>query len=433
MDPVASSVVPSLTELTLEPALDHALKVGDTQALEKLVWMPDKGDAVRSALLRLCQDEKPFPEIGITLLSKVSTESKLDTLDLTGFHLSAHQIMDIASRTKTKLEVLKLSGNCFISVEEFSDILRDLQTIRRIWLLDTAISSEGLTRLLTDKPELFYHIETIVHPLFMTMHAESPYPAAFTFSSISDKQPATFSLPFFTPSSILQSLTDVLSDFAYDNPDNSFGLPQPAIVPHIALASVRSEGQEWSGRFVHLIPQRPPRIWHGWGFVSDHSRYSELSNRYAFIKVIFIPSEHMPRGVGTSGDVKVDEEEPTVKLMTYDLDSFLRAMVEEEGRTEPSKNLVERFVEVLGKSGVSGISRAMAMAMAEAEEGRPEPSKSLVGRFVDLLGLSGIFGGVTGKVDSAATFMQKEQDVRKFLGNVAIGMYTAVAAYLGRA
>lgn len=356
--PVEYVLIPSLTELTLKPALDHALEIGDTHQLDELVWMPDKGNALRAALLD--RDDKPFPDTGVSLLIKILGELNLDTLDLVGIHLLAPQIIDIASQmhTRTTIENLKLSRNSVITAEGICEILRAIPTIRRLWLLDTNISSEDMIQFLRDQPEVFYGIETIVHPAFMTMHSTSPYPTAFRFYSVLEYRKPSFSLPFFTPSSILQSLMDILAVFAYGTGSNPNFLLQSEMVPHIALASSRSEGQKWSERFVHLIPhwQGSPKNYtaeKGWGFViknvSMEYGIPKGKPRYAFTKTLVIATEPSTAGKPEKTDSETGKRaETTAKIATYDFDSFLKAM-REEGRPEPSESLVKAFADVLKK------------------------------------------------------------------------------------
>lgn len=363
-DSVDSVLVPSLTELTLKPALDHALETGDTQELEKIIWMPGRASAVRSALLS--RNEESFSDAGMSLLAEIALESKSDTLDLSGFNLSVQQITDIVSKMETPVRILKLSGNKLITDKSVSDILGAIPTMRRLWLLDTNIGSEDLLTLLVEQPKLFYGIETIVHDLFMHMYSRSPYPTAFSFSLWSSQAKTRFSLPFFTPSSILQCLTDALSGYAAGNRyDTTFS--QSAMVPHIALASVRDEGQEWNERFVHLIPPNSPYTFggEGWGFVFAYSMSAKL--RYTFVNTRFedieVPKtktedtdEEEKEATETETKTEANEEKETrsvARFSIYDLESFLKAM-KEDGRPEPSKGVLEKFSGILKKMEEGG-------------------------------------------------------------------------------
>lgn len=327
-DPIESPMVPPLTELALKIALEHALETRDTQELEELVWMLGKSDALKSALLS--RDNKSFPDTGIALLIKLLGEAKSDTLDLTGFPLSTQQIAKIASETHTKttVKILKLSGNNVVTAEDICDLFSVISTIRRLWLLDTTISSEDMIRFLKDKPEAFYRIEAIVYPFFMTPYSTLLCPTAFTFSSRTLCEPTSFSLPFFMPSSILKSS-------------------------------------------VHSVP-----VWPSWnyggegrGFVMENSLLQSSPLRYAFIKTTIVTIE--------SETTKTPQTAVAVKAVTYKLKSFVQAMVE-EGRPEPSKPLGKAFADVLYKAG--------AMPVQEEQDGQKFYGIRVSGKVQHVLG-----------------------------------------------
>jgi hypothetical protein len=90
------SVLPSLVDITIGPAVAHSIENGDTADIEAMVWMPGKASPIKAALRQMSS----FPDDGMGLLAKV-IEKELETnktqLDLSGFTLSSLQLKSLAS------------------------------------------------------------------------------------------------------------------------------------------------------------------------------------------------------------------------------------------------------------------------------------------------------------------------------------------------
>lgn len=330
-------LIPSLVEMTMKPALRHSLEIGDTYDIEELVWMPGRGGAIKSLL----RDQSPFPDTGVALLIKIiETEPTPDeaALDLTGFQLSAKQVLTVLSEVEHPVEILNLSDNIIITVDDIKHILLAIPSIRRLFLLGTSIPTEDLNKLLTDEPELFTNIEAIIHPAFLQWNGkgDASYPNAFAFVGLSFEPTFTLSFPFFTPSSIVKCLTDFLSGFTVQK-FATYGLAKSTLVPQSAFASLRDEDKNWSERFVPLIPQGGSVLGQrrGWAFLFDFSMppgEAPKPKKYAFVKL----------------SAPGDDGSPRIHHFRSFLDELTR-----EGRCRPFSIAINRLDDIFRRLGAS--------------------------------------------------------------------------------
>lgn len=330
-------LIPSLVKMTMKPALRHSLEIGDTYDLEELVWMPGKGGAIKSLL----RDQSPFPDTGVALLIKIiETEPTSDeaALDLRGFQLSAKQVLTVLSEVEYPIEILNLSDNIIITVYDIKHILLAIPSIRRLFVLGTSISNEDINKLLADETELFTNVEAIVHPAFLQWNGKegASYPNAFAFVGLSFKPAFTLSLPFFTPSSIVQCLTDFLSGFTVQK-FATYGLAKSTLVPQSAFASLRDEDENWSERFVPLIPHGGSVLGQrrGWAFLFDFSMppgEAPKPKKYAFVKL----------------SAPGDNGSPQIHHFRSFLDELTR-----EGRRRPSSMAINRLDDIFRRLGAS--------------------------------------------------------------------------------
>ncbi|KAJ7047474.1 hypothetical protein C8F04DRAFT_9306 [Mycena alexandri] len=304
--------VPSLADLSLKPAVEHAIKVGETQELEGLVWMPGKADHIKSVL----RSQAPFPDSGVSLLAKVlehEAGSSSNTIDLSGLALSESQILSVLPSTEAdKVELLNLSHNPIITVDTLRTVLPLYPKLRRLVLLGTAISDEQIHQLL-DEPKLFYSIEELVHPAFLSWQNDVRYPVSFAYVGLHGHGvPSSACLATFTPASVVQSLTDLLLPLTELDEFESYGLLGTSLLPQAAFASgVRGEGPSWQDRRVHCFPafSNTPFSGKGWLFVGQWEIMSQSGGRYGF--------------------VQVDLEPDPPKAKICDLAGFLKEMVSE--------------------------------------------------------------------------------------------------------
>ncbi|KAJ7179228.1 hypothetical protein C8R46DRAFT_1187614 [Mycena filopes] len=256
----------------------------ETDELEGLVWMPGKAHHIKSVL----RGQIPFPDSGISLLAKVlehEAGSVSNTIDLAGFSLSDSQFTSVLTATGTdKVEILELSHNSNITVDTLRKVLSMSPKLRRLVLLNTQISEEQIHQLLIDEPQLFYSIEELVHPAFLSWQDDARYPVQFAYVGLHGHQVASSAcLPVFTPATVVQSLTDFLSPLVELSQYEIFGLLGTSLAPQVAFASgVRGEGQSWKDRRVHCFPaftNAPFRI-KGWLFVGQWGTMDNSANRY---------------------------------------------------------------------------------------------------------------------------------------------------------
>ncbi|KAF7313712.1 hypothetical protein HMN09_00528100 [Mycena chlorophos] len=148
------------------------------------------------------------------------------------------------------------------------------------------------------------------------------YPTRFLFIGF-DYAPALTGLPIFSPSAVVQSLKDVLSILAGQNPH----FKMTGMVSHSAFASTRSAGVPWSQRRVPCIPAATlpteSRSGRTWVFVLQWDMFGK--GKYGF----------------ASRDW-VEGGKPT----PYDLRGFLEAM-QQEGRESVPESDVGELEEIL--------------------------------------------------------------------------------------
>ncbi|KAJ7667919.1 hypothetical protein DFH06DRAFT_1183916 [Mycena polygramma] len=328
---LVSPPIPSLADLSLEPAVKHGVEIGETEELEGLVWHPGKATQMKSIL----RGQTPFPDSGLSLLAKVvQHEAESDeTFDLSSFSLSASQIVSLLTTSSLeKIQVLKLSHNPNVTVDVLRQILSLNMPLRRLVLLDTAISDEGLYELLAQERKLFHTVEELIHPALMSCQDPARYPNGFAYVGLHSHQTAcSASLAVFTPATVVQSLTDFLSCIANGDHYDNYGLLGSTLVPQTAFASgVRGEGQPWGERRVHCFPTATstPFDGKGWAFVArwGESMFDNKGGQYGFV---------FAQGVGTP--------KPTAKICG--LEAFLEEMAL-EGRPAASEEAVKKLKQI---------------------------------------------------------------------------------------
>ncbi|KAK0486928.1 hypothetical protein EDD18DRAFT_1360140 [Armillaria luteobubalina] len=356
---IASDLVPSLVNLTLETALEQGISAEDTAHLENLVWQPGKAPLIKAVL----QKQDPFSDASISLLTQVVLQNP-KVVDLSGFSLTTGQLVSVLSTVKKDVETLKLSGNHNITIATVKAVLTQCPTLTRLVLLDTSVKAVDLQTLFISDPEMFYHLHDLIHPYLLTATKRATYANAFSFISVPGVGGGIpiASLPFLNPAKIVHGLTDALIVHAEMDGPSFAGPDQCSLFPQVAFGSaLRTEFQRWSERSVSSFPQVSFDAFQGqgWCFALQNDPMHWLRGRglsfYGFLKVDVLAVnagvERQNKAKDDSSDTKTtssesnDEEKPAFGII-YDLDEFLAAM-EAEGRPLPTKAMVTKLRDIL--------------------------------------------------------------------------------------
>ncbi|KAJ7146263.1 hypothetical protein C8R44DRAFT_10800 [Mycena epipterygia] len=331
--------VPSLADLALKPAIEHGLQTDETEELEGLVWHPGKA----KHMLSILQCQNPFPDSGLSLLAKVlQHEAGSDKIasDLSSLSLSDSQVISLMTLLeRADVRILDLSHNHSITIDGLRQILTTFTKLRFLVLLDTSISNKDLHQLLIEEPKLFYAIEELVHPAFLSGEHPASYPNRFACVELSMEHAAAISLAIFTPTTLVQSLTDYLSPIVH-RPNFEI---RSSLMAQAAFASgLRANGDWWTRRRVHRFPSLMERPFDepGWLFASTFASVSGYGNfspakRYGFISI----------------DAAVAGGKP--KWRICDLQTFLDEMVS-EGRPPPLKSVVKKLESIFTELEAKG-------------------------------------------------------------------------------
>ncbi|OCH95882.1 hypothetical protein OBBRIDRAFT_443128 [Obba rivulosa] len=356
--------VPSLAHMALEQALVYALQCGDTTALEKFVWLPDRSNI----LLSLLRKQSPFPDSAITLLSKIIRELRTGTasLDLSELSLSADQTRQLVLVPAfAGLHALNMSFNPYITVDAVHHLLAGIPSLRRLLIMGCPhIDSKDLCRLMRCKPALFRRLEALMHPLLLEPYKPPCFPDAFTLIFSNDRGRSTevqnISLPLFTPAGIVDGLADmvyaVFQQYFFDD-------HKSCIAGQATLSSLVPPDKEWEERTLTTIPS-PPRsgpqeLRTQWSFVFEHSPDvpdEQRCCRWAFVRMkTSADLGNAPADAVTIPDDEVLDEsmgthsrDPHPDFDILDVRGFIRAMVE-EGRDLPSKAAIIRLKQALSE------------------------------------------------------------------------------------
>lgn len=351
--------VPSLVELTLKPAIEQAISEGKSEILGLILLDPSRV-AVATDIIR---SQNPVSDGAIALLQKLVSVGKDHSFDLSGFNLSGTQIVDLLAHCEgSEVTSLKLSHNPNLRTTDLEEILqRGPHTIRRMILFDTGISNAEIVLLLDTKPKLFYHLESIIHPVFLsgfyTKEPVIPSPR-FTHAMICDS-PWSVSLPYFTPNTLAQGLTDFLSPLPPTNPyDYSiFDGPLTGMAAYAACSRSRNPELAWGERTVAYVPRNLQ-----WGNVMDLKKgewmlvmgydmikYPKRKFFYAILRANkageeFLADENSPKT--KTQDVLRKPEYVDV----FDIRGFFKEL-EAEGRPAPDLGVLEKVFGIFPVSG----------------------------------------------------------------------------------
>jgi hypothetical protein len=356
-----NSGVPPLAALLVDPSVKHALATGNTTQIEEIAWMPDKIEGFKAAL----QDVSPFPDSGMPLLKEViSQEMKSGdgAVDFSGYALSSAQVLQVVS-SLNDVKALNLSYKSDVTTDTIRQLLTSALHLKRLVLLGCdAITDDDIKEMLTLEPKLFYRLEALIHPCFLSEQAS--YPNAFSYIGVvEDRNMVTScSLAYFSPSSIVQALTDFLRGLTAEDPSfHSGGLGTSLAPLSVFCAAAREPGQKWGERSVITFPQSSHAAFEGegWAFVLSSLMYgkSEGRNIWGFVRRVTKESEDgwkppnlFSSAIGSFPDMWLGgigcREAPPFEVL--DLRSFLARTVE-EGRPPVAEEAIVKLEGILKK------------------------------------------------------------------------------------
>ena len=356
-----SRAVPSLVDFTLETAVKHILRSGDTFDFEQLSLLPGEAPKIKKILRSL----NPFPS-DIQLVRVLSGLKEGTCVDLSGFQLSSTQIVEVLSNCGN-IAFLDASFNRLIVADDIPKILEAAPTLRRIVVIGcTSIADAHILTLVQNEPSRFKSLEGLLHPAFLTIRKPDSYPIAFTLVNVTYGDLTCASVPFFTPAQVVQLLIDLLPwKDAKINRGLGGSLSPMTGFSALHRGGARTPGQKFGERAVVSVPFLSPQLPRGqrdfwvfavyraskYGFIADEAK--NRKNMWGFV--------HITRSVQCStGDSEASTDEPATgtgsgtaeqlgySTRLYDLRGFLECMAS-EGRPMPSDAAVTELERILYK------------------------------------------------------------------------------------
>ena len=351
--PVTDDVCSPFNPRVSPAYLASAIERGATRDFEARVWMPGGASAIKAALRLL----SPFPDAGMELLMKVMEKevSGPDAeLDLTGLSLSSAQLEKLVSPMK-EVSVVNLSHMPTLDIDGVCTVLAKFPRLKRLNLLGSpSISADSIYSLLHTRYHLFNHLESLIHPSLLGELKDAadccPYCNAFSFIGVNPytRRLKACSLPFFTPSRVIQALIDTLQPLCSGHDSESF--LETSFPIQAAFSSVRAPGQKWSERDTVIIPQLSLRALkgEGWTFAMNSS-YSNSS--FAFLRFKsqspVASGKEQPEAEGKEkGATLAPNENDAVGWEIHDLASFVNQLVL-DGKPRPPDDLVNNLQDTL--------------------------------------------------------------------------------------
>ena len=334
------TTIPSLADLMIGPTIEAALQSGEqTDLLTDVFMLPGKPALIITAL-RAWTDP---PDSAVSLLASVLTY-KLQTTRVTDLDFAnfvswsdaqiSRAISLIPEGLLANVTMIDVSHNPqFSSCDLLETLLTRIPSLKRLDVLDTSIDISSLSRLINTRPELFKHLEILLHPAFLQNDKSVIHKQAFSCvvtSRVSDGFHIAY-LPVWTPAAVIQSLNDL---FVLAK-EYSFYCVDTLVIRAVFSGSLRhGNGEAWDHRHVSLVPgsSNAGFIGEGWMFIIHYFPLS-LTYGYGFVKV---DAERVNSAMSES----TLEDSTSVPWKIYDLEEFLEEMGR-EGRPLPSKAAIE--------------------------------------------------------------------------------------------
>ncbi|ETW84443.1 hypothetical protein HETIRDRAFT_416134 [Heterobasidion irregulare TC 32-1] len=253
----APTLIPSLIEMSIEPSIASVIQGGDTSSMRSVMAQPDKCPIVRSKLKEL----SPFPDEAIPLLLdllRLELELNPKLLDLTSLSLHTAQILRLLTSFES-IEDLNLSHNYLVDIETVEQILS--KPLRRIVLLGcSSFDDEDVASLLFEKPELFQSLDAFIHPYFFSPHPDAPN--VFAIASMNmGRTPYWVSVPYISPSRVVQTLIDIITALLEDNL-----ILRHSFAVAAGISGWRGDEESWDKRSVVTVPSVRHCPKEGWAF-----------------------------------------------------------------------------------------------------------------------------------------------------------------------
>lgn len=354
-------------DVTLDIAIRHVL-VSEAAEFDFFSRLPGRASQVK-AVLRSIQ---PFPVNGLLLLEATLRDlEETDHVDLSGFHISAQQIKQIADALGN-VHSLDVSSNPCLRTAEVVEIVSAVPSLRRLVAMECpSIVDAELRQAVIAHPSCFKALEGILHPAFMTIESPATGPVAFIFRSTACSGSAEVRsvwVPFFTPAQAVQAITDTIPWVWGPK-----GWPvhidwRIAYVAHAAMTSgLRRPGQEWGSHEVVTVPTitEPPFTddWHGPRMVPVDVAQKEVWTFYCVRPVYAFVRQSSADGPGWGFVRYTRQDNPTpqppeersvaetsplsaYKGKVYDLEGYLECMAR-EGRPMPTSDAVSTLQDIL--------------------------------------------------------------------------------------
>ena len=317
----------------------------------------------------------PLPKRALDLLgrlAKFECHELSGYIDLSGFDISHVVVLEILSQCDYPTS-LNISCNSCINVDGLATIIGSMPAFRRVNLMACpAISEADLYDFIRLHMPLLRNFEAIQHPYFLTAVKPRTYPASFTFVYLESDSLGMLrhiqlrdasvgvSLPFFTPTQVLQALTRVcrFSEVIQFSRLQRFGALEAYLSFSHGSVDRDHDGRSLSNPVISLpdlVPTISTTDEGTWLFfltcINQPSLFPFMKNSidlkrergdfiWGFMKCMAVD----PTKSGSTADPHEVGDMNRGKI--YDLRGFLRCMAD-EGRPLPNVELVEEVVHAL--------------------------------------------------------------------------------------
>ncbi|KAH6915124.1 hypothetical protein BKA70DRAFT_1258059 [Coprinopsis sp. MPI-PUGE-AT-0042] len=259
-DEDTNSLVPSLADLSLNRALQHAMEDDTLELLEHITILPNKVPSILEHL----KTAKAFSSRAIPLLSKLFKDlpNFAEDADLSGYNFTGEQILEIVSCGEIKK--LNVSKNSMVDKDALSLILPCLSKLELVNIVQTSVTNADLRDLLRDSPHLFHRIRAIVHPFFVDSQEDFQPSIAFRLDLLKNRgmylHQATYTMPMLSTDGMLDSILDILrmTEVQKNSPMRqalAMDLSAPVFGSLLAAGLPKHLGTSWNEQTMPVLPR----------------------------------------------------------------------------------------------------------------------------------------------------------------------------------